>query len=824
MKQKVSYLFCSLALILLTIGVLGAKHAEAVQNDASWSTATVISGPSENGGQNDNISNLQRGLLAPNNATPRFFAPISCGGIQVIKYDEQTNARLAGAQFTIYDCWNRAIQVIQTNYYGIAESRSLPLGNYSIRETKAPAGYQLETSVMRFSLLRPGQILCLTKTNKPIANQKGCIKVIKINESNQVLAGAVFDVYNANNQLVGKITTNANGVASLGNLPFGTYKLIEVQAPVGYELDSTQKYVTLSASSPGGVASITLSNKKVMKKGTLEVIKKNEAGQPLAGAKFFVVNSSNTLVGQVTTNASGVATLQNLPYDTYTLVEYEAPTGYELDQTLKYVTLSESSLNGKASITVLNKKKITTGALEVIKTDEAGKRLAGAEFEVRDTQNKVISKITTNANGSATVNNLPLGTYQLVETKAPVGYELDSTPKTIVISKEDPNGVIRVTVKNKQEKTTGALEVIKIDEAGKQLAGAEFEIYNSADELVGKITTDTSGSGQLTDLPYGTYKLIESKAPEGYELDTAEKFITLAKTDPNGKASIDVINKKIELPKLGALKITKYVKDSAPIIYLSGATFEVYNNNNQLIGKYKTDENGEILLNDLEPGKYYVVEVEAPPGYEEDSTFYEAKVESGKVAEVRHANSKKENLGGLKITKFAKDEDEFETDEVLPNAEFEVIDSAGNVHRGVTDEQGELFFPDLPVGDVTITETKAPVGYEIDEAVQTKKIVAKEIVEATFYNKKKQEQGRALVYLSSSDATQPLKGLEYSITCTKGEAFETTVVTNALGQVSIYLAPGEYEIMPVIRGYSTKTEVTSFKIEANKFTMIELTI
>ncbi|MBO0422359.1 SpaA isopeptide-forming pilin-related protein [Enterococcus plantarum] len=824
MRQKFSYLFFSFVLILLTIVVLGAKQAEAVQNNSTWSTASFINEQSENNLSNNNISEIQRNLLAPTSVTPRFFSPVSCGGIQVIKYDARTNARLAGAQFTIYDRWNRAIQVIQTNYNGIAETRSLPLGNYSIRESKAPAGYQLETSSMRFSLIRAGQIICLKKSNKQLPIQKGSIKVIKTNENNQVLAGAIFNVYNASNQIVGRITTNANGVASLGNLPYGTYKLIELQAPVGYELDTTPKYVTLSALSPGGVASISILNKKVVKTGAIEVIKKDEAGKVLAGAKFFVINSSNKVVGQITTNANGVATITNLPYGTYMLSEYEAPAGYELDQTLRPVILSEKSPNGKASITVVNKKKITTGALEVIKTDENGKRLAGAEFEVRDVTNKVVGKITTDANGTAILSDLSFGTYQLVETKAPSGYELDMTPKTIVVSKDDPNGVIGITVKNKQEKTTGSLEIVKKDEAGTVLEGAEFEVYNSANELVGKISTDANGIGQLTDLPYGTYKLIETKAPEGYELDTTEKFITLAKTDPNGKASIDVINKKIELPKLGALKITKYVKDSNPTIYLSGAVFEVYDNDTQLIGTYTTDTNGEILLNDLEPGKYYVVEVEAPPGYEEDSTFYEVTVESGTVVEIRHANSKKENLGGLKITKFAKDEDGFETDTVLPNAEFEVTDSAGNVHRGVTDTQGELFFPDLPVGKVTITETKAPDGYEIDGAVQNKEIVVQEIAEATFYNKPKQQQGRALVYLSSNDAKQSLKGLEYSITCIKGAAFETSVISNAFGQMSIYLPPGEYEIMPVIKNFSTKPETTRFKIEANKFTMIKLLI
>lgn len=824
MKQKFSYFFFSFVLILLTLGVLNGKQAEATSSNSSWSTGVAVNDQTGMTFTNDYISSTQNSPLGRTNATPRFFSPVSCGGIQVIKYDERTNARLSDAQFTIYDRWNRPVQVIQTNYNGIAETRSLPLGNYSIRETKAPSGYKLENSAMRFSILRSGQFICLKKSNKPLTVQKGCLKVIKTNEKNQMLAGAVFDIYNANNQYMGRITTNANGIATLGNLPFGTYKLIEVKAPNGYQLDQTAKYVTISATSPNGVASIKIVNKQEITTGELEIIKKDETGKVLAGAEFIVLNSNMTIVGQVTTNANGIANVKDLPYGKYTVIEVKAPDGYELDTTPKDITVSKNNPNGKASIIVVNKKKITTGALEVIKKDETGKLLAGAEFDVRDANGKVVGRITTGANGLATLKNLPYGTYKLIETKAPDGYELDATPKTVTVSKEDLNGVVSITVVNKKEKTTGHLEVVKKDEAGVLLAGAEFDVYNATDELVGKITTDINGIGQLKDLPYGTYKLIETKAPDGYELDTTPKFITVSKTDPNGKASIEVINKKTELPATGSLKITKYVKDSNPIEYLQGAVFEVYDTNTQLVGTYKTDANGNILLNDLEPGKYYVVEIEAPPGYEQDSTFYEVAVESGKIAEVRHANIKKENLGALKITKYAKDEDGFETDTVLPNAAFEVKDSAGTIHRGVTDVQGELFFSDLPAGEVSITETKAPDGYEIDTTTQSKSIVSGEIIEATFYNKPKQEQGRALVYLSSNDTKQGLKGLEYSITCTKGAAFETTVVSNTFGQMSIYLPPGEYEIEPVIKGYTSMTKPTSFKIEANKFTIIRLAI
>ncbi|MFD2308250.1 MSCRAMM family protein [Enterococcus termitis] len=910
MKQKFSYLLIPFIMFLIAMGLFNGQAAEAASTNSTWATST-----SANGGGIQSLDEIQNNILTTNQPTARFLGISGRAGIQVIKYDSKTNARLAGAQFTIYDSYGRAVQVIQSNTYGVAQTTTLPLGNYSIKETKAPSGYQLESSPMYFSLMRNGQLVCLTKCNVALPNEKGGLQVVKTNENNQALAGAVFDVYNSNNQLVGRIVTGMNGVASLSNLPYGTYKLVEVQAPNGYELDSTPRYVTISSinktvtiyvtnkksagslqvikkdqdgkllanayfqvynssnqlvgtivtnangiatmnnlpygtykileiqapngyeldftphyvtiskDNPNGVASITIINKKKVTTGDLEVIKKDEAGKLLAGAEFNVYNASNQLVGTVTTDANGIATLKDLPYGTYKLIETKAPSGHELDQTPHYVTVSKNDPNGKVSITVINKKEQTTGDLEIIKKDEAGTLLAGAEFDVYNSTNQLVGKVTTDANGVATLTNLPYGVYKLIETKAPAGHELDQTPHYVTVSKNDPNGKVSITVINKKEQTTGDLEVIKKDEAGTRLAGAEFEVYDSTDQLVGKVTTDANGVATLTDLPYGTYKLIETKAPEGYELDTTPKYVTLSKTDPNGKATIEVLNKKEVVPETGSLKIVKYVKGSDPIEYLADAVFEVYDSDAQLLGTYTTDQNGEILLNDLAPGKYYAVEVKAPPGFEEDTTFYEINVEAGKVTEIRHANVKKENLGGLKITKYAKDKDGYETDNVLANAEFTVTDANGNTHTGTTDANGELFFPALPAGEVVITETNAPDGYEIDTAEQKQTIEVGKIAESIFYNKPKQTPGRALIYVSSTDAKQVINGLEYTITCTKGAALETTVMTNSFGQISVYLPPGEYEIAPLIKGKTTATtKSANFKIEASKFTIVKLSI
>lgn len=526
MKKKLNYIAIPFVLFLALLGVLGSKTAEAAaetvtETPSSWKVVTE-----NNQSNNEDLSMIQKRGLLSKERFDRNCVPVGKAGLQIIKYDSRTKARLQGAQFTIYDRYDRVVQVIETNAYGVAQTNTLPLGTYKIIETKAPQGYQLESTPIRINLFASGKIFCLTKENVPLPSEKGNLSIIKTGENGQVLAGAEFDVFDSKNQFVGRVTTNEKGVATLTNLPFGLYKLVEVKAPDGYELDKTPHYINISKNSPNGVESIT----------------------------------------------------------------------------------------------VINKKQKTTGILEIHKKNEAGNVLAGAEFDVYDSENKLVKKVTTDVNGRASLENLPFGKYKIIETKAPDGYQLDETPL----------------------------------------------------------------------------------------------YVTVSEDDPNGKAVIEFTNKKIILPQTGSLKIIKYVKDSVPEIRLPGATFGLYNEQQVLIGTYTTDENGEILVSDLQPGKYYVAETQAPPGYEEDITRYEITVEAGKIAEIRHSNIKKEDLGSLKIKKYIKNADGFETTNPLADAKFEVIDAQGNVYEGVTDKNGEALFTNLAVGESKIKETEAPKGYELD--------------------------------------------------------------------------------------------------------------
>lgn len=704
-------------LFLLGIFVFGTERAEASIGASTWSTNTTNSSLV----QTDSFYGNQ---LFTYDSSERWCASPAYGSVQVIKYDSQTNARLAGAQFTIYNSSSQAIQVIQSDSRGIAETKTLSNGYYTMRETKAPDGYQLESSLVQFSVFS-GQVVCLKKANVPLQAKKGSLKITKRNESGQVLSGAEFNVYNLNNQLLGTITTNTSGVATLENLAYGTYKVVEAKAPEGYELDTTPKYITLSTTSPNGVACLNIYNRKTPK-GKIKVVKRDELGSVLAGAEFDVFDSSNQLVGNIKTGSNGIAELSDLAY----------------------------------------------------------------------------------------------GTYKLVETKAPDGYELDATPKYATLSRATPNGIACLTIYNKKVVQTGSIEIVKKDEDGNLLAGTEFSIVNSSDVKVGTVTTDNNGVALLENLPYGTYKVIETKATEGYELDAQPREVTISTT--NNKVTIEIVNTKIPEPVTGSIKIIKYVKDSQPTIYLKDAVFMVFDAKNQSIGQYTTDANGEILVNDLEPGKYSVLEIEAPEGYEQDNTRYEVEVEVGKVAEVKHPNIEIVKTGGLKIKKFAKDNDGFETDKVIPGVVYKITDSENNEYTETTDANGEILLSKLPAGEVKIQEIEAPNGYILNTDIVTKTIEVGKITEVSLYNQIFAGRGQLVVYLSSDNPNQSLKDIEHKIVSVENQEVFKTIKTNSFGQFTASLPVGEYEIAPVLsRILDTKQDQTqTFKVEKDKLTVI----
>ncbi len=228
---------------------------------------------------------------------------------------------------------------------------------------------------------------------------------------------------------------------------------------------------------------------------------------------------------------------------TISLLKQKAPEHYDLNQTPINFTV-EKSQTATASVTATN--SLTKGAVELSKVDDVdGTALKGAVFKIVDMNgNDVHSDLTTDKDGKISVSDLRPGDYQFIETKAPTGYDLNAKPIPFTITKGQSQ-VTSVTALNSL--TTGSIELTKVDmDHNGTLEGAIFNILDQ-DGKVAREGLKTDGHGKLivNDLKPGNYQLVETKAPEGYQLDASPISFTIEKAQA-APLQITVSNKKIE--------------------------------------------------------------------------------------------------------------------------------------------------------------------------------------------------------------------------------------------------------------------------------------
>ncbi|EOO49169.1 MSCRAMM family protein, partial [Bacillus cereus] len=210
-----------------------------------------------------------------------------------------------------------------------------------------------------------------------------------------------------------------------------------------------------------------------------------------------------------------------------------------------------------------------TGNVEITKIDKDSKApLENVVFEVRDSKGKVVAKITTDKKGQAQVTNLSVGTYKLVEVKAPKGYKQLVDPITFQIEKGMTKS-LALTVENEML-DKGNVEITKVDkDSQKVLEDVVFEVQDEQGKVVTEVTTDKNGKAKISELSVGKYKLVEKESLPGYKQLTEPVSFEIK------KGMTKVLSLKVENEQLdkGSVEITKVDKESGAV--LAGVTFEV---------------------------------------------------------------------------------------------------------------------------------------------------------------------------------------------------------------------------------------------------------
>ncbi len=605
-----------------------------------------------------------------------FNKPLA--SVIIKKFDSENKEPLSGAIFKISKKSGNVIGEYTTDKNGMIQIDELQPGWYTAVEVKSPDGYLLNDTIKDFEI----------KTGKTVTvefpNQKLTSLIIKKTDekSGEPLSGAKFYVEKQNGEHVGEYTTDKDGTINIATLSPDWYVIREKLSPDGYLLDETPKTVEVKTNVP---TVVTFTNKKL----TALQIKKvdEESGEPLSGAKFIVERQNGEKMGEYTTDKAGSISIPELSPDWYVVKEVKSPDGYLLDETPKTV---EVKTNTPTVVTFTN-KKLT--ALQIKKVDEkSGEPLSGAKFKVTKQSGDVIGEYTTDKDGFINVPTLEPGYYAVSEMKAPDGYLLDETPKTVEVKTNTPTVVTFVN------KPLVALQIKKVDaQTNAPLAGAVFKVTKHNGELIGEYKTETDGFINVSTLQPGYYTISEMKAPEGYILDETPKTVEIKTNTPT---LVTFTNKP-----LSGLKIIKL--DSVTREPLKGVEFTIAKMNGEKVGSYKTDATGMIAVTNLEDGYYTVTETKGLEGYISDKEPKTVEIKSGKPTILEVMN---EPYPSLVIYKKAGN-----SGKPLEGVSFLVTKFNGEqIGTYKTDKSGMIVIEGLEEGKYLVKETETVKGYELD--------------------------------------------------------------------------------------------------------------
>lgn len=558
------------------------------------------------------------------------------------------------------------------------------------------------------------------------------LKIIKLEKGTDTpLSGAIFEVVDPDGATVGTFATGSDGTVTIPLTLAGNYTVYERVAPLDHLLsDTPAQNIKVEY---GKVAELTCWNEPY---GTLRIEKLSDTGAHLPGAMVQIKHIESGVTYTAETNFAGYAIFDNIKPGAYEIKEITAPSGWLRDD----ATYTASVATGETTIFSLVNKELP--GLRIIKYDRKNMAaMANVTFEIfRDSVS--LGKFRTDEFGEILLTDAAPGTYRAVEVDTGSdGHILDTTPQEVELSAGD--GIKELLFFNDVKP---GMRLIKVDstDPSKVIPNAVFEIKSVAGDYGPKeFTTDQNGEIDLSKLPTGAYVVTE-KACEGYIIDQAQRIIQL---DPNEDAQF-VFTNTIK----PSLQIIKTSSDGSRLKNVHFRIAKIEDGTHYL--DRTTNEQGEILIADLEPGVYSVKETATDSSHILDLREYHMELFAGRTSTLTIENQKRPNL-----TVYKHDAD---TGEPIANTVFEVRAADGHsVDQIKTDSEGKAELKNLLPGVYEISEKSVPSPYLLDAPAQLATLYPNRDHTVYFEN----HQKPALTVKKVDSVTgDPLQGAKFHVT------------------------------------------------------------
>ncbi len=532
-------------------------------------------------------------------------------------------------------------------------------------------------------------------TEFTINTHKSTIKIIKQDaEFNYYkVPGVVFNFRYEDGENIGNYTTDQNGEITVERLRPGTIIAKEIQTNENYILNANEQKINL-----GFVDQKVQTINNERKRGNLKVYKvdKDNHKVTLGNVEFDLYShEQKKVIGTYRTNVNGEIYIENLRVADYSLIEKETNKWYNLAEN----TQVKVEWNKTKDVVVENELK--KGQVKVIKVDKDNNetKIEGVEFEVLDENNKVLEKIVTNKDGEALTSKYPVRDFEklkLRESKTLENYVLSDEEKTITLKE---NQIENITFEN--EKKKGQIKVIKVDLDNNEIRipNVEFNVYDEKGNVVDTLVTDANGEATSKRLPIDQqYKVQETKTGEWYVLNNEPQTAIL---EQDKITEMTFTNEK----KKGQIKVIKVDLDNNEVL-LEGVTFDILDENKNVVDTIVTNENGEATTKRLPiDQEYTAVERATRKEYVLTEETKKVQLKQDEITSVTFENEKIK--GYVEITKV-----DSKTKETLKDAKFGIYNENDElVGTLITDENGKAKSELLPYGKYYLKELETGSVY-----------------------------------------------------------------------------------------------------------------